>query len=154
MKVRPAMVKSVSGRHLDILVRRLPGMRLSHIQANMEHKGLIQIQLALQELKVLLYALRAIYCCVAVLPQGLHSNVSRCQDRRVPFHPGLIILLKVLQVSSSCVAMQSLTDRLPAQAWTRSVQLCPCASLWRSLTSCSTPVYAHDTTCLVVTSFA
>ena len=57
MKAHPAMVKSVLGRHLDILVGRLPGMRLSHIQADMKNKGLIQIQFALQELKVLLYAL-------------------------------------------------------------------------------------------------
>ncbi len=77
------MVKSVLGRHLDVLVGRLPGMRLSHIQADMEHERLIQIQFALQELKVLLYALRSIYCCVAVLPQGLHSNPSKDQDRSV-----------------------------------------------------------------------
>ena len=152
--MQPATVKSVLGRHLDIFVGRLPGVRLSHIQADMEHEGLIQIQFALQELKVLLYALRSIYCCVAVLPQGLHSNASEYQDRGVPFHPGLIILLKVLQVSNSCAAMQCLTDRLHAHAWTRSVQLCPCASLWHSLTSCSTPVYAPDTTCLVVIRFA
>ena len=85
MKVQPAMVKSVSGRHLDILVGRLPGVRLTHIQADMEHKGLIQIQFALQELKVLFYALRSIYCCVAVLAQGLHSNPSR--DQNCPFPP-------------------------------------------------------------------
>ena len=76
MKVQPATVKSISESHLDILVGRPPGMRLSHIQADMEHEGLIQIQFALQELKVLLYALRSIYCCVAVLSQGLHSTPS------------------------------------------------------------------------------
>ena len=60
-------------------------MRLSHIQADMEHKGLIQIQFALQELKVLLYALRSIYCCVAVLPQGLHSNSQQKFGQECPF---------------------------------------------------------------------
>ena len=70
------LVESSLRRHLDVLVGRLPGMRLSHIQADMEYEGLFQIQFALQMLEVLLYALRPIDCCIAVLYQGLHSSHS------------------------------------------------------------------------------